>query len=90
MQFLTSPCMQQNSNFQQNIFNTFDFIPQTTTQPPLTQPTQVGGSQKGRGKEKKKWKVIAKSKEKAPLWWTLEEEYALVVAWCRTSKKIQL
>ncbi|XP_052619896.1 uncharacterized protein LOC111897506 [Lactuca sativa] len=66
---------------------------QTTTQPSPTQPTQdtvpktqARGSQKARGKEKKKRKAIVESEEEAPLWWTPEEEYALAVAWSEPSK----
>ncbi|XP_023755461.1 uncharacterized protein LOC111903928 [Lactuca sativa] len=66
---------------------------QTTNQPsPTTQPTvqvEAGSSRKGKGKGKSKGKSIAVESENAdvPQWWTPEEEYALMAAWCATSNE---
>ncbi|XP_023764595.2 glutathione S-transferase T3-like [Lactuca sativa] len=88
MQFPTSFYMQQNPYLQQNVFNTFTSMPQTTTQPmqETIPEAQAGDSQKGRGKRKRKGKEIMETEEAPPLWWTPEKEYVCAVAWCETSK----
>ncbi|XP_023768529.1 uncharacterized protein LOC111917095 [Lactuca sativa] len=52
----------------------------------LKHKREVVGKGDGKEKGKRKEKAVADTEEDPTLWWTSEEDYALAVAWCGTSK----